>query len=158
MVSSISVFASNWTCPSRETRWETKCDPNLASIKLPNWDCCVVQLEDLYINQRQVTTMRSHFLSLPFSTSSPSTESINSSSPAHAGRTTLSTLLWTTRNLTWSTMKFNTALLAFAATLFTSVSSHPVKRDVDPALIPQFGFSAGVNPTGNYKSFFSAHI
>jgi len=44
-------------------------------------------------------------------------------------------------------MKFITALIS-AAVLATSVSSVPTKRDVDPALVPQFGHAADVNPTG----------
>jgi len=44
-------------------------------------------------------------------------------------------------------MKFTTALMS-AAVLATSVSSAPTKRDVNPALVPQFGHAAGVNPTG----------
>jgi hypothetical protein len=44
-------------------------------------------------------------------------------------------------------MKFTTALMS-AAVLAASVSSAPTKRDVNPALVPQFGHAAGVNPTG----------
>jgi hypothetical protein len=45
-------------------------------------------------------------------------------------------------------MKFTTCnILPFAA-LLVAVSARPVRRDVDPALVPDFGFSAGVNPTG----------
>jgi len=44
-------------------------------------------------------------------------------------------------------MKFTTALIS-AAVLTVSVSSVPMKRDVDPALVPDFGHAAGVNPTG----------
>lgn len=44
-------------------------------------------------------------------------------------------------------MKFMTALLSVAI-LAVSVTSAPLKRDVDPALIPDFGHAAGVNPTG----------
>jgi len=40
-----------------------------------------------------------------------------------------------------------TALLSVAI-LAVSVTSAPLKRDVDPALIPDFGHAAGVNPTG----------
>ncbi|KAI0265553.1 hypothetical protein BC834DRAFT_877453 [Gloeopeniophorella convolvens] len=44
-------------------------------------------------------------------------------------------------------MKFITAF--FLAGLAATVSSVPLaRRDVDPNLVPQFGFSAGVNPTG----------
>ena len=46
-------------------------------------------------------------------------------------------------------MKFITALIS-AAVLATSVSSVPTKRDVDPALVPQFGHAADVNPTGEF--------
>lgn len=47
-------------------------------------------------------------------------------------------------------MKFT---LAFIATviLATSVSSAPVRRDVDPALIPDLGATAGLNPTGESR-------
>ncbi|KAF9265275.1 hypothetical protein L218DRAFT_943120 [Marasmius fiardii PR-910] len=44
-------------------------------------------------------------------------------------------------------MKFTTALIATTA-LAMSVSGIPVKRDVDPNLVPQFGHQAGLNPTG----------
>jgi len=44
-------------------------------------------------------------------------------------------------------MKFITALLSVAI-LAVSVTSAPVKRDVDSSLIPAFGHAAGVNPTG----------
>jgi hypothetical protein len=44
-------------------------------------------------------------------------------------------------------MKFTTALFATGA-FFVSVSSMPVRRDVDPNLIPQFGLAAGINPDG----------
>jgi len=44
-------------------------------------------------------------------------------------------------------MKFSTAIISLA-TLVASVSAAPVKRDVDPALVPDFGHSAGLNPTG----------
>jgi len=46
-------------------------------------------------------------------------------------------------------MKFLCALLPLSLSL--AVSASPLehsKRDVDPTLIPQFGFQAGVNPTG----------
>ncbi|TFK39085.1 hypothetical protein BDQ12DRAFT_698426 [Crucibulum laeve] len=45
-------------------------------------------------------------------------------------------------------MKFTAAFFTLAATLVASVSAAPVKRDVDPALVPQFGLQAGLNPTG----------
>lgn len=44
-------------------------------------------------------------------------------------------------------MKFTTVLVS-AAVLAASASSIPMKRDVDPALVPDFGHAAGVNPTG----------
>jgi len=44
-------------------------------------------------------------------------------------------------------MKFSTYALSAAAVL-VSVTSRPVKRDVDPNLVPQFGVQAGVNPDG----------
>jgi len=43
-------------------------------------------------------------------------------------------------------MKLSTSL--FAAVIIASVSSIPVKRDVDPNQVPAFGHAAGVNPTG----------
>ena len=45
-------------------------------------------------------------------------------------------------------MQLSTAFLALAALFAASVSSIPLKRDVPVNLIPQFGFQAGVNPTG----------
>ncbi|KAJ3729469.1 hypothetical protein C8R42DRAFT_618834 [Lentinula raphanica] len=44
-------------------------------------------------------------------------------------------------------MKFTTALFAAGAAI-VSVSSVPVRRDVDPNLVPQFGLAAGINPDG----------
>jgi len=44
-------------------------------------------------------------------------------------------------------MKFTTVLMS-AAVLAASVSSVPMKRDVDPSLVPDFGHAANVNPTG----------
>ena len=45
-------------------------------------------------------------------------------------------------------MKFSTAVLA-AAAIAASVNSRPLlRRDVNPALVPEFGVTAGVNPTG----------
>ncbi|RPD55050.1 hypothetical protein L227DRAFT_580027 [Lentinus tigrinus ALCF2SS1-6] len=44
-------------------------------------------------------------------------------------------------------MKFSTAILA-AAAIAASVRSRPVRRDVNAALVPEFGVTAGVNPTG----------
>ena len=45
-------------------------------------------------------------------------------------------------------MKFTTALVPLAAIFVVSVTSASVKRDVDPNLVPDLGFHAGVNPTG----------
>ena len=40
----------------------------------------------------------------------------------------------------------------------TAVSSFPLtERDVNEALIPQFGFSSGVNPTGASLPVFECH-
>ncbi|GAW09256.1 hypothetical protein LENED_011401 [Lentinula edodes] len=44
-------------------------------------------------------------------------------------------------------MKFTNTLFA-AGAFIVSVSSMPVRRDVDPNLIPQFGLAAGINPDG----------
>ncbi|KAK1227350.1 hypothetical protein PQX77_009672 [Marasmius sp. AFHP31] len=44
-------------------------------------------------------------------------------------------------------MKFTTALIATSA-LFASVSAIPVRRAIDPNLVPQFGHQRGLNPTG----------
>ena len=45
-------------------------------------------------------------------------------------------------------MKFSTALLAGAA-IAASVHSLPlIRRDVDPALVPEFGVTAGTSPDG----------
>jgi hypothetical protein len=44
-------------------------------------------------------------------------------------------------------MKFTTAVVA-AGALFISVSSVPIRRDVDPSLVPDFGHQAGLNPDG----------
>ncbi|KAF8158488.1 hypothetical protein B0H34DRAFT_789349 [Crassisporium funariophilum] len=48
-------------------------------------------------------------------------------------------------------MKFISSALAFSA-LVASVSAAParrlMRRDVDPALVPEFGLAAGLNPTG----------
>jgi len=45
-------------------------------------------------------------------------------------------------------MKFTTIIVPAAAILIASVTSVPVRRDVDPNLVPQFGWEANVNPTG----------
>ncbi|KAG6830011.1 hypothetical protein H0H87_009536 [Tephrocybe sp. NHM501043] len=42
-------------------------------------------------------------------------------------------------------MKFTFCILSVALAF---VSAAPVKRDVDPALVPEFGLAAGLNPTG----------
>lgn len=44
-------------------------------------------------------------------------------------------------------MKFTTALIATSA-LLASVSAIPVRRAIDPNLVPQFGHQRGLNPTG----------
>uniref|UniRef100_A0A0W0GAE6 Uncharacterized protein n=1 Tax=Moniliophthora roreri TaxID=221103 RepID=A0A0W0GAE6_MONRR len=44
-------------------------------------------------------------------------------------------------------MKFTTAFIA-ASAFVASISAVPVRRDVDPALVPEFGLSSGLNPTG----------
>jgi hypothetical protein len=50
-------------------------------------------------------------------------------------------------------MKF-LANFVFLGILTTTVSSMPItRRDVNEALIPQFGFSSGVNPTGTFYPF-----
>jgi len=43
-------------------------------------------------------------------------------------------------------MKFATTIIL--AALYSSVYAAPVKRDVDPSLVPDLGFTAGINPTG----------
>ncbi|TFK48753.1 hypothetical protein OE88DRAFT_1713870 [Heliocybe sulcata] len=45
-------------------------------------------------------------------------------------------------------MKFTTVIVPAAAVLIASVTSVPVRRDVDPSLVPEFGWEANVNPTG----------
>ncbi|THU96658.1 hypothetical protein K435DRAFT_965866 [Dendrothele bispora CBS 962.96] len=45
-------------------------------------------------------------------------------------------------------MKFSTAIYATSLLFATSVISVPVRRDVDPNLVPEFGVQPGVNPTG----------
>ena len=44
-------------------------------------------------------------------------------------------------------MKFSTTRI-LAAVYVVSVSSIPVRRDVDPKLVPELGATAGKNPTG----------
>jgi hypothetical protein len=46
-------------------------------------------------------------------------------------------------------MKFTTSATVLAAFLISTVSTLPVKRDVDPNLVPDTGFSKGLNPTGS---------
>ena len=46
-------------------------------------------------------------------------------------------------------MKFITSATVLAAFLISTVSTLPVKRDVDPNLVPDTGFSKGRNPTGS---------
>lgn len=45
-------------------------------------------------------------------------------------------------------MKFTNAAIFVALISAFSVFAVPFKRDVDPALVPQFGIQPGVNPTG----------
>jgi hypothetical protein len=48
-------------------------------------------------------------------------------------------------------MKFSSAIIPLTAMFVTSVLSAPMKitrRAIDPALVPDFGHAAGVNPTG----------
>lgn len=54
-------------------------------------------------------------------------------------------------------MRYSTGILAVAAAL-VSVSSLPVKRDVDPNLVPQFGVTAGVNPDGTGSVTRRRHV
>jgi hypothetical protein len=53
-------------------------------------------------------------------------------------------------------MKFSTALIS-AAVLAASVASAPMKRDVDPTLVPDFGHAANVNPTGEFQIHQELH-
>jgi hypothetical protein len=48
-------------------------------------------------------------------------------------------------------MKFSTSVLPFATILVASVASIPIRRAVDPALVPPFGHASGINPTGTGK-------
>ncbi|THH17269.1 hypothetical protein EW146_g3502 [Bondarzewia mesenterica] len=45
-------------------------------------------------------------------------------------------------------MKSLTALVYLSAVLIAAVAARPVRRDVDPSLVPEFGWQSGVNPTG----------
>jgi hypothetical protein len=54
-------------------------------------------------------------------------------------------------------MKFSTAVLPAAAVLVASVASVPIRRGVDPNLVPQFGVTAGTSPDGElHRHAFSA--
>ena len=53
-------------------------------------------------------------------------------------------------------MKCPTVFVPFLAVLIASVASRPVKRDVDPSLVPQFGWQSGVNPTGEISFYYIA--
>ena len=60
-------------------------------------------------------------------------------------------------------MKLLSGFVSLAILSAPIVSSIPItRRDVDEALVPQFGFSAGVNPTGTslhpYESFSVADV
>jgi len=44
-------------------------------------------------------------------------------------------------------MKFVTTVLTILS-IAIAVSCIPLKRDVDPSLVPEFGIQSGVNPTG----------
>lgn len=60
-------------------------------------------------------------------------------------------------------MKSLSGFVSFAILSATIVSSVPItRRDVNEALVPQFGFSAGVNPTGTslrpYEPFLVADV
>ncbi|KZT28758.1 hypothetical protein NEOLEDRAFT_1057778 [Neolentinus lepideus HHB14362 ss-1] len=55
-------------------------------------------------------------------------------------------------------MKFTTIIVPAAAILIASVTSVPVRRDVDPSLVPQFGWEANVNPTGELSTNFGLGI
>jgi hypothetical protein len=63
-----------------------------------------------------------------------------------AHETQARSLTLTLYNFIISRMRFSTTLLS--AVLVVSVSSVPVRRDVNPALVPDLGFTAGKNPTG----------
>ena len=55
-------------------------------------------------------------------------------------------------------MKFSTALLAGAAIAASVHSLPPIRRDVDPALVPEFGVTAGTSPDGTGYARLSALI
>ncbi|TCD65824.1 hypothetical protein EIP91_002174 [Steccherinum ochraceum] len=46
-------------------------------------------------------------------------------------------------------MKFATFVLSAAALYAASTVSVPIKRDVDPSLVPPFGLQSGINPDGS---------
>lgn len=55
-------------------------------------------------------------------------------------------------------MKFLSSIVPFAV-LAVTVSSSPIsRRDVDEALIPQFGFQSGVNPTGTWFTYLGRMV
>jgi hypothetical protein len=45
-------------------------------------------------------------------------------------------------------MLFKISILLCGAGLIAITYAAPLKRDVDPALVPEFGVQAGVNPSG----------
>lgn len=46
-------------------------------------------------------------------------------------------------------MKFALSVVPLAAVIFAATTSAaPVRRDVDPSLVPDFGHPSGLNPTG----------
>ena len=45
-------------------------------------------------------------------------------------------------------MQFLTFVLSAAALYAASTVSVPIKRDVDPNLVPPFGLQSGINPDG----------
>lgn len=54
-------------------------------------------------------------------------------------------------------MKFLSDFIPLGILAAATVSSFPItRRDVNDALIPQFGFSSGVNPTGASLLFFQS--
>ena len=54
-------------------------------------------------------------------------------------------------------MKFLSDFVPLGILVAATVSSFPItRRNVDVALVPQFGFSSGVNPTGASLLFFES--
>ena len=54
-------------------------------------------------------------------------------------------------------MMFLSNIIPFAV-LAVTVSSSPIsRRDVNEALIPQFGFQSGLNPTGTLFTYLKAN-